>query len=427
MALNVLGEPLEDELVGDSEKLDFDECEIINGPGQGFTEATSAIQSFVPGPAQEIPSSDITSMSEAVQSLSITEVKAVPPDSYLDQEVQRLVSGFITAKLDAVKVEDFHLAKLYKTGYEQVIKWADEIQALDVEKRRAAEAEDFDLAQDLKAQVNDIKAKMNIHLTQNGFYVIQEEDLAVITMTPPPPPDYNTEDASASPDRSLRSSSFLVSKIPSVGNFSNLSSSALQNTTSNSSIENSRRRITASRKSLPPTPSYNRPPSTTSENSSDPERPRRDDYSGKIPLPFSRSQSSGLVRQTPGSPNHRHSNISGIGSNFRTTPILTGVAIGERRSSADANISRISFDSFSKGRAEDDLSEQDRKTFATALEIFPTRIISSIVSRDLQDRLYALEYVREFMENENYQDDLDQICDKVRWNIVGNYRALFYF
>lgn len=79
-------------------------------------------------------------------------------------------------------------------------------------------------------------------------------------------------------------------------------------------------------------------------------------------------------------------------------------------------MSRIGQDSYSRGGNEEDISEQDRKTYAIALEVFDTRIVSSIVSRDLQDRLYAIEYVKEFMENENYQDDTDLACDKVRAN-----------
>ncbi|GJJ68469.1 centrosomal protein CEP104 [Entomortierella parvispora] len=386
LALNVLGEPLNDELVADSERLDFDECEVINGPGQGFTEATSAIQSFIPEPEPILP--DMPSLGDAVRSLSIAETK-VHQDSYLDQEVQRLVSGFIKAKLDAVKVEDFHSAKLYKAGYEQVIQWADEIQALDIEKRQAAETEDFDLAQDLKAQVNDIKAKMDAHLSQNGFYIVEEENATRISMTPP----RDQEDASE-----RNQSSFVLTKSASVGNFSNVSA---QLNTTNSSFEGSHRRLQTSRKSLPPTPSIHRPPSTTSENSSDPERPRRNEYSGKIPLPFSRSHSSGLIRHPHGSPKIPQAHF--------TSPVLTEIT--ERP--LEANMSRIGQDSYSKGGSEDDLSAQDRKTYAIALEIFNSRIISSIVSRDLQDRLYALEYVKEFMENENYQDDTDLACDKV--------------
>lgn len=79
-------------------------------------------------------------------------------------------------------------------------------------------------------------------------------------------------------------------------------------------------------------------------------------------------------------------------------------------------MSRIGQDSYSKGGNEEELSEQDRKTYAIALEIFSSRIVSSIVSRELQDRLYAIEYVKEFMENENYMDETDQACDKVYEN-----------
>jgi len=271
--------------------------------------------------------------------------------------------------------------------------WADEIQALDIEKRQAAETEDFDLAQDLKAQVNDIKEKMDTHLSQNGFYIVQEDNVTIISMTPSRDPEEANEH---------HRSSFVLTKSASVGNFSNVST---QLNTTNSSIEGSRRRLPASRKSLPPTPSIHRPPSTTSENSSDPERPRRDEYSGKIPLPFSRSQPSGLARHPHGSPKVSQ-------SHYRTSPILSGIT--ERP--LEANMSRIGQDSYGRGGNEEDLSEQDRKTYAIALEVFDSRIVSSIVSRDLQDRLYAIEYVKEFMENENYQDDTDLACDKVKMN-----------
>lgn len=102
-------------------------------------------------PLPEI-SSDANNISDAVRSLSIAEIKD-HPSSYLDHDVQGLVAGFIKAKLDAAKgkrslllhagmapfiatysskvnlstiftnvVEDFSSAKLYKNGYESILK-----------------------------------------------------------------------------------------------------------------------------------------------------------------------------------------------------------------------------------------------------------------------------------------------------------------
>ncbi|KAF9947116.1 hypothetical protein BGZ65_009115, partial [Modicella reniformis] len=179
LALNVLGEPLEDELQGESERVDFDNYEIVNGPGQGLSES-SLPHSLIPD--AEVPS--VPALPDAMQALSIAEVKEYP-GGYMDQDVRNLVLGFIKAKQDAAKVEDFASAKLYKTGYEELIKFADEIQALDVDKHKAVENDDFDLAQELKAKVADVKTRMNSRLSLSGYFITSNSEGTVVSLTPP--------------------------------------------------------------------------------------------------------------------------------------------------------------------------------------------------------------------------------------------------
>lgn len=100
LALNVLGEPLEDELEGESERVDFDNFDVVNGPGHGLTE------SFLPPsiiPSPEIPIGP--NLLDTMRTLSIAEAKD-QPFGYMDQDVQKLVEGFTKAKLDAAKGAD---------------------------------------------------------------------------------------------------------------------------------------------------------------------------------------------------------------------------------------------------------------------------------------------------------------------------------
>ncbi|KAG0223558.1 hypothetical protein BGX31_008439 [Mortierella sp. GBA43] len=221
MALNVLGEPLEEELQGESERVDFNNFEIVNGPGQGLSETF-----LPPSVIQSADASSMPSLSDAVRTLSIAEGKG-QPENYMDQDVQKLVSGFIKAKQDAAKgphdislfqshsegrfgsycsqltpfrgllfhhlVEDFASAKLYKVGYDILIKFADEIQALDIEKQKAVDNDDFDLAQEFKAKVVDVKASMNSKLSLSGFFITLQGENILVSLTPPDMSDQDTE------------------------------------------------------------------------------------------------------------------------------------------------------------------------------------------------------------------------------------------
>ncbi|KAF9113253.1 hypothetical protein BGX27_001954 [Mortierella sp. AM989] len=386
LALNVLGEPLEDELLGESERLDFDECEVVNGPGQGLSEASLAIAHSLM-PVMEAP--DVPNISDAVRGLSIADIKD-HSISYMDQDIQKLVSGFIKAKQDAVKVEDFTSAKQYKTGYEELIKFADEIQALDIEKQRAAEQDEFDLAQELKAKVGEVKTRMNSQLALGGFYITSDNESILVSLT--------------SADVDDNEKSFATSKSD-------------PRNTSNSSIGTTGRQFPISRKNIPPVANLNRSFSATSDNSSDPDKSRRSEYSGRIPIPFSRSQSqpTGLSRQLG------DTKIPSVQSAHRVIPSPTGSSKSPHQTNILTSTKEHLIESSHQpvlGLDEinsihvDELSHQEKISFAASLQVFSSRIVACLLNRDLQLRLYAIEHVKEHLENESFVDDIDQEGDK---------------
>jgi hypothetical protein len=59
------------------------------------------------------------------------------------------------------------------------------------------------------------------------------------------------------------------------------------------------------------------------------------------------------------------------------------------------------------------LSEQEQKTFAFTLEVFSEKIVSCLVNRDISHRLYAVEYVKEHLENEHVSDEPEQAGERV--------------
>ncbi|KAF8980263.1 hypothetical protein BGZ46_004447 [Entomortierella lignicola] len=398
LALNVLGEPLEDELLGESERLDFDECEIVNGPGQGLSEPSLAHSLM---PLVDVP--DVPSISDAVRGLSIADIKDQGV-SYMDQDIQKLISGFIKAKQDAVKVEDFASAKQYKTGYEELLQFADEIQALDIEKQRAAKHDEFDLAQELKAKVMEVKARMNAQLTLSGFHITSNDETTLISLTP--------VDVVEDVENSKKAPS--ISKSSSNGN---ISASADLRNVSSGSVGTGGRRIPISRKSIPSAAAIQRSFSATSDNSSDPEKSKRSDYSGRIPTPFSRSrsQSSVLLKQPS------DTKLNALQPPHRTVPSPTGNSKSPHSTSTLSNAKECSPDSSQQPvhvQDEidciqlDELTHQEKISFAASLQVFSNRVVSCLLNRDLQLRLYAIEYVKEHLENENFTDDTDQEVDK---------------
>lgn len=70
-----------------------------------------------------------------------------------------------------------------------------------------------------------------------------------------------------------------------------------------------------------------------------------------------------------------------------------------------------------------DLTEQEKVSFAVSLQVFSNKVISCVLSRELQYRLYALEFVKEHLENENVEDETNQRSDQVS---LGQFRKKIY-
>lgn len=60
-----------------------------------------------------------------------------------------------------------------------------------------------------------------------------------------------------------------------------------------------------------------------------------------------------------------------------------------------------------------DLTEQEKISFAASLQVFSNKVVSCVLSRELQFRLYALEFVKEHLENESVEDETNQHSDQV--------------
>ncbi|KAG0273589.1 hypothetical protein BGZ95_010611 [Linnemannia exigua] len=401
LALNILGEPLEDELLGDSERLNFDEFEVVNGPGQGLSETSLAHLAF---PVPEV-SNEAHALSDTVRSLSISDVKEQPLN-YMDPEIQTLVSGFIKAKLDAVKVEDFPSAKRFKSGYEELLMFADEIQALDSQKYEAAESEEFDLAQELKAKAADVKVRMYAQFALNGFNITWTDAIAVVSI-----PSFEERDSeeqvSIQKPRTI-ARSYSASHLPRALDPRNSSSG---------SAGSVGRRDPVSRKSIPVPVNLNRSASMTSDNnSSDPDKTRREEHGSNIPLSSSRSQGSSAGRQS--AVNTSFSRILPPTSlpTFKSHPRTqqTALALDNIKENGPLNDPIPSADG--SDEVEEDkfyqLSEQELKTFAFTLEAFSEKIVSCLINRDMSHRLYAIEYVKEHLENEHVSDEPEQAGDR---------------
>ncbi|KAG0077253.1 hypothetical protein BGZ90_007476 [Linnemannia elongata] len=296
--LNILGEPLEDELLGESERLNFDEFEVVNGPGHGLSETSLAHPAF---PVPEM-SHETHVLSDTVRALSISDVKDQPLN-YMDPEIQNLVNGFIKAKQDAVRVEDFPSAKRFKSGYEEMIMFAEDIQALDTQKYEAAENEEFDLAQELKAKAADVKVRMYAQLALNGFSITWTDALAVVSI-----PSFE-EQASEEP---------VVT-----------------------------------------------------------EKPRT------VARSHSRTQQTSAILD----------NIKELGPLDMPVPSPGGPDEEDEEKLYQ-------------------LSEQELKTYAFTLEVFSEKIVSCLINRDISHRLYAVEYVKEHLENEHVSDEPEQAGDR---------------
>ncbi|KAF9951277.1 hypothetical protein BGZ72_007189 [Mortierella alpina] len=381
LALNVLGEPLEDELLADSERLGFDECEVVNGPGHGFSETSLAH----PLPPTVGSGTDMRNLVSAVPALAIAESKEHHTE-YMDQELRNIAAAFINAKLNAVKVEDFQSAKLFKTGYDEMTKFADRVQELDTEKYQAAENDDFDLAQELKAKVADVKARMHSQLSLSGFFIISEGDETIVSLTPHDAIDEDVGDETSFAGSKSFSASHLLSNMDA-------------RNTSIGSAGSSERRMPISRRSVPAPSNHSRRSPATSD-SSDLDKMRKEDYAGRIPLPSSRSLSMGVSKKPQDTSMRSRTN----------SPYKTAISSNRSYTLDQTSPSGLMQEEDSIILSKE-LTEQEQATFEVPLQVFSAKIISCLISRELQLRQHAIEHVKEHLENECYADEIDQLGD----------------
>ncbi|KAG0234151.1 hypothetical protein BGW42_006892 [Actinomortierella wolfii] len=415
LALNVLGEPLEDELIADSEKIAFGECEIVNEPSYGQSEHSLPVT-----PSASDKQKEVSTVTAMVESLSVRESKDHATPTYLDTEIQQLVTGFIHAKNDAAKAERYACAKEYKTGLEGILKFADEIQEISIQKQKAVEEDDFDLAQELKVKIDGIKARLDEHLAKEGFLVqVENETTRVMRM------DYQD-------NCTKEHSAFSASKFRSTGNFAGLMHNRNMSNTSISNIGDGR---AYHHHDTPPSSAPDQFTSSTSD-SSDQEKRHRGDYSGRIPVPHSRhslnrSQSDMLSRSFTDRSHHtltgaspppsqlphkmmyerlqRRQQVEPRAPQDETLPFIAqeDYAAFDPLAHSTANDSKVQDDLLL-----DDLTDKERRDFAVALQIFNDRIISCAISRELHLRLYSIEFVREYLENEMASEDVEHPGDK---------------
>ncbi|KAF9167506.1 hypothetical protein DFQ26_004460 [Actinomortierella ambigua] len=398
LALNVLGEPLEDELVADSERIAFEECEIVNEPSYGPSESSMPLASSATDKQKGV--ANVTAM---VESLSVCGTKDHTLPTYLDTQIQQLVTGFVQAKNDAAKMEQYASAKEYKSGLDGV----------------------------LKIKVNEIKARLDEHLAAEGFMVQVNETTTRVTRV-------DDEDID-----NPQHSTFTASKYYSAGH--HLAGLTDKRNTSNTSISNVGDGRIYHRHSTPPSSiAPDHFTSSTSDSSDQEKRHHHGEYAGRIPVPHARHS----LNRSPGSElfSRSYSDRSPI-----HVPPPTGAspppsqlphrAMYERlqrrqqvepRAPQDETLPFIAREDFadfdppvhsvsaatvddSKMQDEllsDELTDKERRDFAVALQVFDSRIVSCAISRELHLRLYSIEYVREYLENEMASDEAEQHGDK---------------
>ncbi|CAG8510758.1 2920_t:CDS:10 [Dentiscutata heterogama] len=95
-----------------------------------------------------------------------------------------LLSAFERAKQNAVKVEDFRLAKVLKYAIELIKKSADDVIRLDLLKKRAIGEEDFDNADKYKREIEAIKTYICNYLEEEGLDLDDSGEVIVLDANP---------------------------------------------------------------------------------------------------------------------------------------------------------------------------------------------------------------------------------------------------
>lgn len=163
---------------------------------------------------------------------------------------------------------------------------------------------------------------------------------------------------------------------------------------------------------MPSSASLTRRSSTTSETSSDPDKGRHDSL-GRIPVPFSRSQSATFSKSPSENRPSRLQQPQSYNplSKPSPKPYHHPATLQTLREGAFDQLSHSSFGY--EGDHPDELTELERKNFSVCLEVFSNKVVACLASRELQVRLYALDYVKEYLENEYDADDHEHRDDRV--------------
>ncbi|KAG0171874.1 hypothetical protein DFQ29_008645 [Apophysomyces sp. BC1021] len=154
VALNVLGQPIQIS-TGNSNLMD-------GGVRQSLDEASLLSSST--------RRTSVSSNHSVVNNLSTSVVVEI--------ELQQWISALLHAEEQAVKEEAYQLAKTYKILSDKLTQFARILDGLEIGKKQAVETKDYDEAEKIKADINEIKlssAKMlrqaGVRVTNNGRVV----------------------------------------------------------------------------------------------------------------------------------------------------------------------------------------------------------------------------------------------------------------
>ncbi|CAJ0842792.1 3067_t:CDS:2, partial [Entrophospora sp. SA101] len=94
-------------------------------------------------------------------------------------ETARLLLAFDNAKKNAVKVEDFPLAKVLKYSVELMKRGVEEVAKLDVLKHEAVVVEDFDNADKYKREIEAVRDEIRTALSDEGLDIDDQDEVMV--------------------------------------------------------------------------------------------------------------------------------------------------------------------------------------------------------------------------------------------------------
>ncbi|KAJ3095250.1 hypothetical protein HDU97_007124 [Phlyctochytrium planicorne] len=113
------------------------------------------------------------SVNQQVEEKPTINVKDLAFSIYHDEDVAKLIEMILRSKDNAVKAENFALAKSLKTLYQLSKKAGEEIAKLQVTKAQAVELEDYEMAEDVKSDISYIKLALKEKMFELG---LEEKD-----------------------------------------------------------------------------------------------------------------------------------------------------------------------------------------------------------------------------------------------------------